>query len=292
MMTSDQTLQPASPGSLALNEVQRLYLDLLKKCLTRFIFESEEYQLFEPPRGTLKRALSFPLRSLTRRLGLQLVRPKPFDAIERELGRDWPQTAETMVGLRRLENLQELIVDVVSRDVPGDLVETGVWRGGSCIFMRGVLRALGERSRRVWACDSFRGLPRPDASKYPADAGDRHWTFPELAVSLEEVRANFARYGLMDDQVRFLPGWFRETLPAAPIERAALLRLDADMYESTFEVLEALYPRVSLGGYVVVDDYGGIPNCRRAVEDFRRQRAIDEPIRWVDWTGVYWQRAR
>jgi O-methyltransferase len=214
----------------------------------------------------------------------------PFDSAKREVGVDWPAQAETMVGLRRLENLEALVVDVVRQGVPGDLVETGVWRGGASIFMRGVLKALGETSRRVWVCDSFAGLPRPDPEKYPADAGDPHWTFAELAVSLDQVKGNFTRYGLLDEQVRFLPGWFRDTLPNSPIERISVLRLDGDMYESTHDALGALYPRLSPGGYLVVDDYGARPPCREAVDAFRTRHRIDEPIHEIDWTGVYWQR--
>jgi O-methyltransferase len=109
-------------------------------------------------------------------------------------------------------------------------------------------------------------------------------------VPLEEVKANFARYGLLDDQVRFVPGWFRDTLPGAPIERIGLLRLDGDMYESTYVALEALYPRLSPGGYLVVDDYGAIPSCRRAITDYRAANHIEDPIHEIDWTGVYWRR--
>jgi O-methyltransferase len=114
------------------------------------------------------------------------------------------------------------------------------------------------------------------------DAGDPHWTFAELAVSLDEVRANFARYGLLDEQVRFLPGWFRDTLPGAPIERISVLRLDGDMYESTWVALEALYPKLARGGYVVVDDYLNIAACRAAVDDFRRANTIADAIHEID----------
>ncbi len=170
-----------------------------------------------------------------------------------------------------------------------DLVEAGVWRGGAGIFMRAVLKAHGSEDRRVWLADSFQGLPPPKPDQYPADAGDLHHTVPELAVSLEEVKANFARYDLLDDRVRFLPGWFRDTLPQAPIDRLALIRTDADMHESTINALEALYPKLSPGGFVIVDDYGGIPGCRRAVDDFRTAAGIADELRWI-WTGVYWRR--
>jgi O-methyltransferase len=113
-----------------------------------------------------------------------------------------------------------------------------------------------------------------------------------LAVSVDEVKANFQRYGLLDDQVRFLVGWFRDTLPTAPIERLAIARLDGDMYESTIQALDALYPKLSVGGYLIVDDYGAIASCKQAIDDFRAAHQIDDKIHEVDWTGIYWQRRR
>jgi O-methyltransferase len=156
--------------------------------------------------------------------------------------------------------------------------------------MRAVLYAYGITDRAVWLADSFQGLPKPDPVRYPADAGADLSDVDVLAVPLEEVQANFAAYGLLDDQVRFLPGWFRDTLPTAPVERLAVLRLDGDLYESTTDALTALYPRLSPGGYVIVDDYGAMPSCREAVEDFRAERGITDEVRRIDWTGVYWQR--
>jgi O-methyltransferase len=219
------------------------------------------------------------------------IRHVPFDQQVRAEGRDWPARAESMAGLRRLENLQFCVTDVLARKVPGDLIETGAWRGGVTIFMRAILEAYGDTERQVWVADSFQGLPRPDPERWPAEAGDEHWTMDQLAVPLEEVQANFARYGLLDERVRFLPGWFKDTLPTAPIERLAVLRLDGDMYGSTMEALEALYPKLSVGGYVIVDDYGAIAQCKEAVTDFRTAHDIIDPMETVDWTGVYWQRA-
>jgi O-methyltransferase len=157
--------------------------------------------------------------------------------------------------------------------------------------MRGVLRALGVADRRVWVTDSFRGLPAPSADRFPADAGDEHHRAPELAVSVETVRDNFQRYGLFDDQVVFVESWFRDTLPALTDERWAIIRLDGDMYESTMDALNSLYPRLSPGGFVTVDD-GALAPCRAAVDDFRTQQAITEPIHQIDWTGLFWQRRR
>jgi Macrocin-O-methyltransferase (TylF) len=111
-------------------------------------------------------------------------------------------------------------------------------------------------------------------------------------VSLEEVKANFAKYGLLDDRVVFLKGWFKDTLPSAPIERLAVLRLDGDMYESTMVALTSLYDKVSSNGFVIIDDYGCIESCRKAVHDFRESRGISEPILDIDGFGVYWRKVR
>jgi len=210
---------------------------------------------------------------------------------EREFGLDWPEHAETMVGLRRLDNVQACVEDVLRQGVPGDLLEAGVWRGGTTILMRAVLAAHDDGERRVWVADSFQGLPKPDADAFPADAGLDYTVHPELSVGVRQVQANFARYRLLDDRVRFLPGWFKVTLPSAPIDRLAVMRLDGDLYESTMDALAALYPKLSAGGYCIIDDYGALEACRRAVDDYRAANGITEEIRPVDWTGAYWQRA-
>jgi hypothetical protein len=156
--------------------------------------------------------------------------------------------------------------------------------------MRAILKAHGITNRIVWLADSFEGLPEPDP-RFPQDRGDKLSTFKDvLGVSLETVKANFERYGLLDDQVRFLKGWFKDTLPVSPIERLAVLRLDGDMYASTMDSLVNLYDKVSAGGYVIVDDYGQIKACKQAVDDFRRERGISDPICQVDRSGVYWRK--
>lgn len=266
-----------------------LYLDLLKKTLTRAIAPGQVERLAFYGPGLRPGAKRWLLNRLGSR-GLTVVTTTAIDPEARAEGRDWPVDAETMVGLRRLDNLQLCLTDVVAAGVPGDVIETGVWRGGAMIFARAVLEALGDTQRVVWCADSFEGLPPPDPDTYPADRGDVHHTYEPLAVPLEQVRSNFDRYGLLDDRVRFLPGWFRDTLPSAPVDRLAVLRLDGDMYESTIVALEALYPKLSVGGYAIVDDYGAAPACKQAVDDFRRDNGVSDVLRQVDWTGVYWQR--
>lgn len=268
-------------------ELAQRYIDLLKKTLTMSLWEARDgSQVFDRKRG-----LRGKLRRALRKSRERSPDADPDAQGRRMEGRDWPKLAHSMVGMKRLDSLQACVESVIRDGVPGDLIETGVWRGGASILMRGILEAHAVRDRRVWVADSFEGLPPPDAAKYPAYAGDVHHQNRLLAVSLEEVQANFRKYGLLDDQVRFLKGWFKDTLPPAPIERLAVARLDGDMYESTIDALTSLYPKLSPGGYLIVDDYGSIPACKRAVTDFREERGITEPIESIDWTGVWWRRS-
>lgn len=208
----------------------------------------------------------------------------------REDGRDWPQHAHTMLGMRRLGHLRQCVETILHENIPGDFIETGVWKGGSCILMRGILKAWGDPTRKVWLADSFQGLPKPNIRTHPSDEGDPLHSYQDLAIPLEQVQENFRSYSLLDGQVQFLPGWFRDTLPHAPIQSLALLRLDGDMYESTIDALEALYARLQPGGFCIIDDYGCIPACREAVHDFRKRSGITDPIHVIDWTGAYWRK--
>jgi len=95
---------------------------------------------------------------LAARRGIAVLRRRPLDVETRELGTDWPLLAQTMIGLRRLDNVQWCVETALAEGVPGDLIETGVWRGGATILMRGILEARGDTRRRVWVADSFAGL--------------------------------------------------------------------------------------------------------------------------------------
>lgn len=233
-----------------------LYLDLLKRCLVNSIYPEAEPGILHP--------------------GNRLI------------GVGWPPLAHTMIGLQRLDNIQFCMESILDKSIPGDVIETGVWRGGACIFMRGILKAYDITTRNVWVADSFCGLPPPDPDKYPHDAGDK--TCGLLNISLEQVKSNFAKYDLLDHQVCFLQGWFKNTLPTLAVNQLALIRLDGDMYGSTTEALTHLYPKLSSGGYCIVDDYSNGP-CRRAVADYRLQHKIAEEIVEVDWTGIYWKKS-
>jgi O-methyltransferase len=262
------------------------YLDLLAQCLTRELFLDQEVRdvdLREWPGG---REIVLPT---LRANGWRVVRPCS-DAAVRAEGRDWPPTAETMVGRVRLDNVRWCAETAIAEGVPGDFIECGVWRGGVLALLRGVLTAYGDTHRVVWGADSFEGLPVPDVDRYPADDGYDWSHVGVLKVGVDDVRANLERYGLLDAQVRLLPGWFEDTLPAAPIERLALLRIDGDLYQSTMDALTALEPKVAARGFVIIDDYHGWVPCRQAVDDYRTAHGIDAPMTTVDWTAIWWRK--
>lgn len=281
-----------APGMNQQYSSEALYLELLKRCLTRLVFDDPIYIPIERYLPQWMKLLHFPFAKIFALKGLCLMKRTYINSEVRMNGRDHPDDAETMIGLLRMNNIQDLVINILRDNVPGDLIETGVWRGGATIFMRGILKAYGDTSRNVWVADSFQGLPPPDAIRYPADAASRWHTFPELAASLDVVKKNFAQYDLLDDQVRFLVGWFRDTLPTAPIANLALLRVDGDMYESTMDALANLYPKLSIGGYMIVDDYNDIESCRAAVDDYRAEYGISDEIKKIDWTGIYWRRSQ
>ncbi|MFD0267528.1 TylF/MycF family methyltransferase [Streptomyces sp. NPDC127106] len=247
-------------------EPAELYLDLLEKVVTNLVYKDAPI-----PNEW------FPERDF---------RPE-----NRETGMDWPSVAHTMVGLKRVRNVRDLLDRVVADGVPGDFIETGVWRGGVCIFARGYLKAHGITDRNVWLADSFEGIPDTGEDGHPMDREMAlHHSNHVLGVTADTVRENFERYGLLDEQVRFLPGWFKDTLPTAPVERLAVLRLDGDLYESTLDALDHLYPKLSAGGYVIIDDYF-IPACRKAVDEFRERHGITDEIEAIDDYSVYWRRS-
>jgi hypothetical protein len=275
-----------------MNGSAQLYLDLLKQSLLGLIYQDPPLRnlVYDPPRR------DEPLTVYS-----------AFDVQKRLNGQEWPSQAHTMLSLRRLNNIQTLIENIIRTRTPGDLIETGVWRGGATIFMRGVLKAYGVTDRTVWVADSFEGFPQTElqgaggqsySSETIADSRraappkeiqtilDQLWS----RTSYEDVREHFARYDLLDDQVQFLRGWFCDTLPTAPIERLALLRLDGDLYDSTYDALKALYPNVSPGGYVIVDDYNTFDECYQAVHDYLNTIGSEPTMQRIDEYSVYWQK--
>jgi len=260
---ADSALEVTSNGIRKDDSARDLYVDLLIKVLANTIYEDPS------------------------------IHPSNIGSFKQELrleGRDWPAAAHTMIGVQRLKNVRELAQRAIDEGIPGDFVEAGVWRGGCCILMRGVLAANEIHDRKVYAVDSFEGLPPPSPHLFPRDEGLNLDLFTELAVPLEEVKVNLGRYGLLDEQVIFIKGLFQDTLPSLNAGPFALIRIDGDLYESTLVALRALYPKLSPGGFVIIDDYGAMPACRAAVEDFRIKHRITSPVQVIDWTGIWWRK--
>jgi len=187
------------------------------------------------------------------------------------------------------DNIRFTMEDVLARGVQGDFIEAGAWRGGATIFMRAVLKVHGVTDRKVFVADSFEGFPKPDPD-LPIDSGFTHKGVEDMIAPFDQVRQAFDRYGLLDDQVVFLKGWFKDTLPVAPIQQLAVLRIDADMYEGTRDALVHLYPKLSPGGYVIIDDYGVLTPTRQAVDDYRRDHGVTTELSGAGWGAVFWRK--
>jgi O-methyltransferase len=273
------------------NGAAERYLDLLKRTLTFTLWPEPltPIEHLNADRPFVKRTAVSLIAGALRLAGYRLARDAEPSWEDRRDGATWPYYADTMMGLTRLNHLQHCVETVLRENVPGDLIETGVWRGGGCIFMRGVLAAYGITDRKVYVADSFRGFPPVEMSQDAGDEPERFHSY--IAVSEPAVRENFRRYQLLDDQVVFLNGWFSETLPNSPIQKLAVLRLDGDMYVSTRDALTALYPKLAPGGFCIVDDYGAVPACRQAVMDYRAANAIDTDIQLIDWAGACWRKS-
>lgn len=261
------------------------YLKLLIECVNGSVY-GQPTQLVPTATAGWRRKIN---RALAKR-GLTIAREETIAASVFEGGEGWPvqrwNSGESMVGRARLTQIREALTTVVDENIPGHFIETGVWRGGSCIVAKGVLDVIGDGTRKVYVADSFEGLPATDASD---DAADLHLD-STLAVSQEEVTAAFRRYGLLDENVVFVKGWFRDTLPRLD-EQWSVVRLDGDMYESTMDGIANLYPRLSPGGFLIIDDYNAYESCRRAISDYRDEHRISDEIVRIDEIGAYWRKS-
>jgi O-methyltransferase len=271
------------------SEADRRYLSLLKHSITASLYPESAWRTLgteEDRQGVVGYVKNIAIKKLAQK-NLILVRKMPYASELRETGGDWPMFGYSMVGHRRLDNIESCLRSVVEDNVEGDFVECGVWRGGASMYAKAVLNSLRATDRSVWLADSFQGMP----ARKEADNDDFDISFYSyLAVSVDEVRGNFERFGLLDENVKFIKGWFSDTLRAAPIRKIAVLRVDGDYYASTMDVLDGLFDRVSNAGYVIIDDYGGWESCRRAVTDFCAKRRISPNIERIDSTGAFWRK--
>ncbi len=267
--------------------MQERYLDLIKRFLIRYEFDEEIIE-YRDLRSTTKfrHGLKMLLKFLPDDVFV-LEKSKKRELSERLEGKDWPVTAESMIGLKRMNQLHDALRVIENEDIPGDIVETGIWRGGALIFAASFLEIYGVKGRKIFGCDSFEGLPKPSTA-YPVDLGDIHYQFDYLSVAIEQVRRNLKKYNVSLDSVTLVKGWFSDTLHKLDTDKVAILRLDGDMYSSTIEALEALYHKVAPGGFVIIDDFS-LKGANQAIVDFLNQRSIAVEFVKIDDTASYFR---
>ncbi|KAL6072238.1 Macrocin O-methyltransferase [Balamuthia mandrillaris] len=294
--------EPSSLSRLHEDTMRQKYLEVLRDSLTAAAFrktemdasacwvEKKKIKPFCPPMNPVKRHEGGDARSP-----------------------DWPITGVSMIGTLRMNNIRELLERAEQENIPGDFMECGVWRGGASIFAQAVLSSANI-DRHVWLADSFRGLPPPRTSKdttywneisylevpnlpllfrFVSNTGPTLLP-PTQQVSMEEVIENFKAFGLYHpERLHFCKGYFVDSLPHCHPSKIAVLRMDGDMYESTMDQLFNLYPLVSLGGFVIVDDWT-IEYAREAVKDFWEWHGLLEEVTPVsiDRYSIYWQKPR
>ena len=220
--------------------------------------------------------------------------------------------AVSMAGQRRLDSFAAQVAQAVEDGVAGHVIETGTWRGGASFMAAKTLELMGDALRRVYLCDSFKGIPPQDtyetSSSEPMPLEIRgaysdRWAHTMNLLnhnSAERVKRDAAAFGLDVGRLRFVEGFFNESIPrllaAAPDLRFAVVRLDGDTFRSTYETIELLYPRLSDGGFLIVDDYMGWTTCRTAINMWREKHNVTEPIIVVPHgefdiiNGVYWRK--
>lgn len=269
------------------NELTNLYIGTVKKIILGTIYDKNFIVIKKSNTTKIKSYVKNSLLNIIEKFGIGLIRYRNISKEIIEEGKYWPDFAYSMLGQKRMDNAQYCCETVIKENVPGDFVECGVWRGGTTIFMRAILKAYNIKDRIVWVADSFEGLPKPNPQKYPEDIGDVHHKIDILKVGIDEVKRNFEIFGLLDNEVKFLKGWFKDTLPNSQIENISVLRLDGDIYESTWDSLINLYPKLQCNGFLIIDDYFNNYSCRKAVEDYFKQNNIEVNILRIDWSGAY-----
>ncbi|PHM36573.1 TylF/MycF/NovP-related O-methyltransferase [Xenorhabdus innexi] len=268
-----------------------MYLDLLGRTLTNRIYEPEK------PKGTLHEVES--IREVLCQLsdeGIDLgISAEELTDILQYTKRS--RNIHTYVSEEALSNIRFAVETVHRENIEGDLLDCGVLRGGTSIYMAGALKYLSS-SRKVYVADSFSGLPSPSAKDGMFINQFWHRFAKHLPLynldclaTIDDVKENFHRYGLLSESVVFTKGWFADTLPCLPDEaRFSVIRIDADWYSSTLDVLNNTYHKLSENGFIIIDDYH-LPGCQNAVDEFRKLHGITAQLEVADKSaGVFFWR--
>lgn len=201
----------------------------------------------------------------------------------------------TMVGRERLLSLYQNALRICRENIPGDFVECGACRGGSSVLLAYVAKTHSRIPRKVYACDTFEGMPEPGDSDLHKGMTAAQCGFPagSLRAPLETGLMEIARRAGVLDTIVPVKGLFRDTLPALAGKTGpvSLLHADGDWYESTMDIFSNLFEKVSAGGYVQIDDYGHWEGCRKAVEDYQKAKGVRFPLEQIDYTGFGFRRS-
>lgn len=212
------------------------------------------------------------------------IDPATVKIIERTL--EFTRTSQ-----ERVFQLVEALRYVTAANIPGSIVECGVWRGGSMMAAALALLDLGKRDRVLQLFDTFEGMTPPTAADVSASgeaaegkfratqrANGSNWQY----ASLEDVKANMLSTGYDPANIQFIQGPVEQTLPERAPEQIAVLRLDTDWYESTLHEMRHLYPRLARGGILIIDDYGSWQGCRKAVDEYFQEQNLHVFLGRVD----------
>jgi O-methyltransferase len=246
-------------------------------------------------RGLLRRGI----RPILRRYGYDLTRvsdrsdlPPDFDEDTIQVCRDVREFTKT--SMERIFTLCRAVEYVVQHDIPGDIVECGVWRGGSMMAVARTLLRLGAADRHLYLFDTFDGMPEPTehdrdfrgtAAADLLGESDKNVKSTWSYSPLDEVQRNMRGTGYDESRVHFVRGKVEDTIPANAPDTISLLRLDTDWYESTYHELVHLYPRVSAGGALIIDDYGHWQGARRAVDQYVEEHRLKLFLSRIDYTA-------
>ncbi len=241
----------------------------------------------------MKRILTKPLRSVFGRFGYEIInKPQPMSASEfppdftpEEIADYRTVEPFTLTGPLRTVSLMRSLEYLVRQQIPGDIVECGVWKGGSMMAAALTLLRLKEK-RQLWLFDTFQGMSEPTAEDVSVCniSAEEDYKGNYLRIGLEQVRSAVLSTGYPEGQIRFVEGKVEDTIPAQIPEQIALLRLDTDWYESTHHELVHLFPRLVRGGVLIIDDYGHWQGARKASDEYFAANNIAILLNRVDFS--------
>jgi O-methyltransferase len=200
----------------------------------------------------------------------------------------------TMTSPERIHALVTAVEYVIANDIPGDIVECGVWRGGSMMAVAETLVRLGKTNRRLYLFDTFEGMPPPaetdvnfrgEAAADLMSKAERDTAWVWAVAQLEDVKERMRSTGYPEDLIEYVEGKVEDTIPREAPEQVAILRLDTDWYQSTKHEMKHLYPRLSPGGVLIVDDYGHWEGAKKAVDEYIVEERVRCLLCRVDYTG-------